>query len=212
MNGEHVGTMAIDEARLGGYVRADLLKQAIVMYEANQRQGTAATRGRSMVEGSTRKLYRQKGTGRARMGAIRTPIRRGGGRAFAKRPRDFSQRMPKKMRRLARDNAILAKLQANEGLIIEDLAFSEPKTKQFAAMLKTLGAERGCLLALREPDERVFLSARNLPKVDVRLLGEVTAYEVLRRKKLLFSKDAFEALCQGEPGDAETPEPDRAEG
>ncbi len=211
MTGEQVGSVQIDEAQLGGRVRFGLLKQAVVMYRASMRRATAATLGRGMVKGSTRKLYRQKGTGRARVGTVRTPLRRGGGRTFAKRPRDFSHAMPKKMRRLARDNAILAKLQANEGVVIEDLEFAEPKTKQFAAMLKALGADHGCLVALGEADERVFRSARNIPKVDIRVLQELNAFEILRRKRLLFTKEAFETLSRGGPGgqsgrDEESPE------
>lgn len=193
-SGEQVGTMDLDEGLFGGEVRPRLLKQAIVMYQANRRQGTAATKSRGMVEGSTGKLYRQKGTGRARMGTIRTCIRRGGGVAFAKQLRDFSHDMPKKMRRLARDSAILAKAQACDALIVEELSFSEPKTSRMAAMLRSLQADRGCLIALAEPDETVYLSARNLPKTDIRLVEQLNAYEVLRREKLVFTKKAFERM------------------
>ena len=109
-DGQEVESLKVDEATFGGSVRYPLLKQAIVMYHANKRVGTAATKGRSMVAGSTKKLFRQKGTGFARVGNRRTGKRVGGGVTFAKRVRDFSQRMPKKQRRLARDSAILAKL------------------------------------------------------------------------------------------------------
>src|SRR4030042_74419 len=109
--GKEVDVLKVDESLLGGAVRYSLLKQAIVMYHANKRVGTAATKSRGMVEGSTRKIYRQKGTGNARMGTVRTNIRRGGGVAFAKSERDFGKDMPKKQRRLARDSAILVKLQ-----------------------------------------------------------------------------------------------------
>ena len=110
IDGKEVESLKIDETVFGGSVRYPLLKQAVVMYHANKRVGTAATKGRSMIAGSGRKLFRQKGTGNARVGNIRTGKRRGGGVTFAKSLRDFSQRMPKKQRRLARDSAILAKL------------------------------------------------------------------------------------------------------
>jgi len=169
-------------------------QQAVVMYQANRRVGTAATRSRGMVEGSTRKLYRQKGTGNARMGTIRTCIRRGGGVAFAKRARDFSQDMPKKMRRLARDSAILAKAEANQALVVEELKFARPKTKEMAALLRSLDADRGCLIALSEPNEWVYLSARNIPNTDVRLVEQLNAYEILRRRKLILTRQAFERM------------------
>jgi len=107
--GQQVESLKVDESVFGGSVRYALLKQAIVMYQANKRVGTAATKGRSMVAGSSKKLFRQKGTGRARVGNVRTGKRVGGGVTFAKVPRDFRQRMPKKQRRLARDSAVLAK-------------------------------------------------------------------------------------------------------
>ena len=119
--GEPSGSVQIDPQVLGGRVRPQLLKQAIVMYQANARQNTSATKSRGMVRGSTRKIYRQKGTGNARMGTRRTNIRRGGGVAFAKGAQDYSQSMNKKMRRLARNNAILAKVMRSDVLLVEDV-------------------------------------------------------------------------------------------
>ncbi len=196
-DGKQVGTVSLDEERFGGQVRPALLKQAIVMYQANRRQGTVGTKSRGMVSGSTRKIYRQKGTGNARMGPVRNPVRRGGGHTFAKRTRDFSQSMPKRMRRLARDNAILAKAQSNDVLVVEELGYSEPKTKRFAGLLAALGADRGCLVALHEPDENVWKSARNIPKTEVRNVEQLNAYEILRRRKLMLTMPAFKAMVQG---------------
>jgi large subunit ribosomal protein L4 len=195
MKGTQTGTLQIDEAALGGEIRPRLLKQAVVTFLANQRLGTAATKSRGMVAGSTRKLYRQKGTGNARMGPIRTNIRRGGGVAFAKTPRDFSRAMPKKMRRLARNNAILVKLQSNDAMIVEDLKFDQPRTKAFAAMLSVLGVKKGCVLAMAEPNETIYKSGRNIPRTEVRLVEQLSAYEILRRQKLIFTKEAFAALA-----------------
>lgn len=194
MSGQRTGAVQIDPAVLGARVRPKLLKQAIVTHQANRRQGTAATRNRSRAVGSTRKLYRQKGTGNARMGTIRTNIRRGGGVAFAKGEQVFRRRLPKKMRRLARNNAILAKVLAHDALVVEGLAFEEPKTQRMAKLLGGVGATTGCVVALHEPDLNVFKSGRNIPKTDVRLVRELNAYQILRRKKLVLTRPAFDAL------------------
>lgn len=194
MSGEQTGTLQIDENTLGGHVRHDLLKQAVVMWRTNQRQGSARTKNRSRVEGSTRKLYRQKGTGNARMGPVRTNIRRGGGVAFAKLERNCRQAMPKKMRQLARRSALLAKLQSRAVAVIDPLSLETPKTKVFLGMLQKLGADKGCVLALGKPDEVVYKSGRNIPKTEIMAVHELNAYEILRRRKLLFSREAFEIV------------------
>jgi large subunit ribosomal protein L4 len=193
-DGQQVGTVEVDEDSLGGYVRPKLLKQALVMYQANQRQGTAATRSRGMVRGSTRKIYRQKGTGNARMGTVRSAIRRGGGVAFAKRPRDLSREMPRKMRRLARDNAILAKILSNEVVVVDSLAFERPQTKAFLSVLRNLKIQGSCTVVVAEPDEVVWKSGRNVPKTEIRPAALLNAYEVLRRRMLLLTREALEAL------------------
>lgn len=192
--GKQTGQMGIEEDHLGSRVRPPLLKQAIVMYQANLRQGTAAGKSRGQVKGSTRKLYRQKGTGRARVGSARTPQRRGGGQAFAKTARDFRLRMPKRMRRLASLNAVLAKILAGDVLILDELSFSEPKTNKLKSILSAVGAQRGCVVALNAPDKVIYQSGTNLPKTDIRPVRELNAYDVLRRNKLIFTKPAFEAL------------------
>ncbi|MEP0841777.1 MAG: 50S ribosomal protein L4 [Phycisphaerae bacterium] len=194
MNGEQTGSMQIDPELLGGKVRMSLLKQAVLMWRANQRQGSARTKNRSAVEGSTRKLYRQKGTGNARMGTVRQPIRRGGGRAHSKKERDFGRSMPQRMRRQARNSALLAKLRDNQVAIVDPITLDAPKTKTFAAMLKALGADKGCVLALEGPNAVLFKSGRNIPKVEIRPVGELNAYEILRRKKVLFTRGAFETV------------------
>jgi large subunit ribosomal protein L4 len=199
MQGEQTGTVQVDPVLLGGEVRPKLLHQAIVMYEANARQGTAATKNKSLVAGSTRKLYKQKGTGNARAGQIRTPQRRGGGRAFPKGLTNFDRGMNKKMRRLARDNAILAKITANDVLVIDGMAFSEPKTKPFAAMLNAVGAQRGAVLAIEAHNEVVYRSGRNIPKTEIRPVSELNAYDILRRRKLIFSRPAWDHLVQALP-------------
>lgn len=192
--GKQVDTVKIDEDVLGGKVKPVLLKQAIVMYHANARQGTASTKSRGMVAGSTAKLYRQKGTGRARMGSNRTVIRRGGGVAFAKKARDFSKRMPKKQRRLAMNSAILAKMQSNSAIVIDELKFSEPKTKEFARVLANLKIDRSCLVTLDSFDDTVYKSLRNIPKVEALTISQLNAGDIMRRQKLLFTRGALESL------------------
>jgi len=194
MSGEQTGQMQVDEAILGGRVRPELLKQAVTLWQMNSRQASARTKSRGMIAGSTRKLYRQKGTGNARMGSVRSPVRRGGGVAFAKQDVNLRRTMPKKMRQLARNSAVLAKLKSQDVAVVDGLSFSEPKTKSFYGMLKAVGAARGCVLALAQPDAAVFRSGRNIPRTEIRPVYELNAYEILRRRKLLFTRDAFEAL------------------
>lgn len=196
--GSRVGEMEIDPAVLGLRVRPRLLKQAVVAYRDHQRQDSARTKGRSDVEGSTRKIYRQKGTGNARAGSIRTPVRRGGGRTFAKRGPRAYKAFPKKMRRLARNNAMLAKIQSGQALIVEGFDLSAPKTKAFAAVLSKLGVDRGCVFAVHAHDRNVLLSGRNIPGADVRVVTDVNAYDILRRDKLVFTRPAFERIV-GDP-------------
>jgi large subunit ribosomal protein L4 len=198
-NGQQVGTMTVDEAVLGGCVRYALLKQAVVMYQANQRAGTAMTKGRSMVAGSSRKMYRQKGTGYARMGNRRTGKRVGGGMTFAKVPRDFSQRMPSKQKRLARDSAVLAKLRRDQVVVVDALSMERPQTKEFAGVLKNLKIERSCLVAVNGYDENVYKSARNVQKVAVLPVADLNAAAVLNHQKVLFTKDALESFLNREP-------------
>jgi large subunit ribosomal protein L4 len=190
-DGQEVESLKVDEAFFGGSVRYPLLKQAIVMYHANKRVGTAATKGRSMVAGSSRKVFRQKGTGNARIGNIRTGKRVGGGVTFAKSPRDFGKRMPKKQRRLARDSAILAKLLSNNVVVVDGLNFEKPKTKDFIGVLNNLKIERSCLVTINSADVNLYKSAKNVPKVAVMPVSELNAGDICNYRKMLFTKEAF---------------------
>jgi large subunit ribosomal protein L4 len=192
--GQELENLQVDENLFGGEVRPALLKQAIVMYHANKRVGTAATKSRGMVDGSTRKIYRQKGTGNARMGSIRTPVRVGGGVAFGKTVRDFSKRMPKKQRRLACDSALLDKMQNGDVIVVDELKFDAPKTKAFAKILNNLKIDRSCLVTIAEQDVNVYKSARNIFKVDVTEMAHLNAGDICNKQKVLFTKDAFLAL------------------
>jgi len=198
-NGEQVGSLKIDEQSLGGEVNHALLKQAFVRYHANQRQGSARTKNRSAVEGSTRKLYRQKGTGRARMGMVRTPIRRGGGVTFAKTRthEDFRKDMPVKMRRKANRNALLAKLVDNEVKVIDNLAFDAPKTKQILDLLSALTVDRSCLMALEPSNKNARLSARNVEGVDVCPSHELNCFNLLNHRYVVISRGCLEKWLGG---------------
>ncbi|MGE3181199.1 MAG: 50S ribosomal protein L4 [Phycisphaerae bacterium] len=200
--GDKVGSEELDPKLLGGEPNLALLKQAVVMYRANRRQGTAATKSRGMIEGSTKKIYKQKGTGRARMGNSRQPVRRGGGHAFRKDPRDFGHAMPKKMKRLARNHAILVRLQGEGAGILDALSFDAPKTKRLATMFGKLGVTKGCVLATKGMDVNLYKSSRNLQTADVVDVAELNAESVLRRGRLLFTRDAFKAFKDGLAGTA----------
>lgn len=192
--GEEVESLRVDEIVFGSCVRYPLLKQAIVMYHANKRVGTAATKSRGMVRGSCRKLFRQKGTGNARVGNARTGKRVGGGVTFAKVRRDFGKRMPKKQRRLARDSAILSKLQSGSVVVVDELGFDAPRTKEFFRVLGNLNIDRSCLVTIAERDENVYKSARNVPKVSVLTVADLNAGDICNKQKMLITKEAFMTL------------------
>jgi large subunit ribosomal protein L4 len=192
--GKKIDTLKVDEAKLGGEVRRNLLKQAIVMYHANKRQGTVRTQARGEVAGSTRKMFRQKGTGNARTGGIRNPIKKGGGHAKQKRPKDWRQAMPKKARRLARDSALLMKLQANDVRVLDNISIDAPKTKLVAEMYKALGIDRSCLFALAERNENVEKSARNIDRTKMTTVAKLNAGDILTHRTLLMTRSGLEQL------------------
>ncbi len=193
-DGQEIEKFQVDEAKLGGQVRTALLKQALVMYHANQRQGSVRTLARGEVEGSTKKIYRQKGTGNARMGSVRQPVRVGGGHAKQKRPKDWRQSMPKKARRAARDSAILSKLQSNDVRVVGEIKLDEAKTKHVAKMYKALGIDRSCLFALPEADQTVERAARNLDRTKLTTVAQLNAWDILRSRTLLLTKAGLEQI------------------
>jgi large subunit ribosomal protein L4 len=193
-SGQKVDTVAVDEQKLGGEVRTNLLKQALVMYHANQRQGTVRTQARGEVAGSTRKMFRQKGTGNARTGGIRNPIKKGGGHAKQKRPKDWRQAMPKKARRLARDSAILSKIQSQDIRVVDAISLEQPKTKLVAQMFKALGIDRSCLLALDGHDQNLERSARNIDRTTLTTVAQLNAWDILRNRTLLVTRNGLEQI------------------
>ncbi len=194
ISGQEIEKIQVDEAKLGGEVRKNLLKQALVMYHANQRQGTVRTLARGEVEGSTRKIFRQKGTGNARQGAIRQPVRVGGGHAKQKRPKDWRQALPKKARRLATSSAILLKLQAKEVKVVDDFKIDKAKTKQMVAVYKALGIDRSCLFALDGKNEALEKSARNIDRTTLTTVSQLNAWDILRNRTLLMTKAGLQQI------------------
>jgi large subunit ribosomal protein L4 len=193
-NGGSVGQVELDESPFGGRVLHRTLKDAVVMYQANQRQGTVKTRGRSEVKGTKKKPYRQKHTGRARAGDRKSNIWRGGGTVFGPRPRDYSYHMPAKARRVALRSAIAGKL-ADDELVIADLGeFPAPSSKAARKVLADLGMPRRATVVLAERDENVWKSFRNFPGVHVRLSADLCAHDVVSGGLIVASAAAMEAL------------------
>lgn len=184
-----------DPAELAAEINKQLLHDAVVMYQANLRQGTSKTKTRSEVAGSSHKLYRQKGTGNARAGNKRTPVRRGGGHAFAKRPKDWSYRLPRKALQAATRMAVLGKFQDNEVIVLDRLAVDQPKTKVIAGVLKALGVDKeSCLLAIDQHDALVWRSARNIPTLSVSPAGDLNALKLLEKRRLVVTTGALDQI------------------
>ncbi len=193
--GAEVGQYEIDPAELAPKINKQLLHDAVVMYQASQRQGTSQTKGRSDVAGTTKKMYRQKGTGNARAGSRRSNIRRGGGHSFAKRPRDWSYRMPKKAVRLATRMALASRIADNQVTLLNELSFAQPRTKEMAGILKALRVDGSSLLvAVPQHDANVYRSVRNLQGVRVLPVADLNAMEVLRPRRLLMTTAALDAV------------------
>ena len=167
-----------------------VVHQALVRQQANARQGTAATKTRSEVSGSGRKLFRQKGTGLARAGNRKSPLRRGGGVAFGPHPRDYRQAMPKKMRQLALRCVLSAKVGDGELLVLEQLKLEEPKTKEMVKILTTLGVEPPALIVTERAETSVVKSARNLPRVRTLPANLLNVVDLLSHKRLLMTEAA----------------------
>jgi large subunit ribosomal protein L4 len=204
-SGQEVGTYEFDPGELASGINRQLLHDVVVMYEANRRVGTVQTKSRGMVDGSTKKLYRQKGTGRARAGNRRTPVRVGGGHTFGKKPRDWSYRLPKKAIRQATRMALLSKFLDDQVIVLDALPVTEPRTKQVADVLKVLGMTRtSCLLATEGHDGNLWKSARNIANLWVSPARELNAYNLLHQRQLIVTRAALDALRRNGGSRAET--------
>ncbi|MDR1382537.1 MAG: 50S ribosomal protein L4 [Planctomycetaceae bacterium] len=194
MSGEQVDTFEFNSDELGKLVSLNLLHEAVVMYQANLRQGSAKSKKRSEVAGSKKKMYRQKGTGNARAGHKRSGVRRGGGHIFAKAPRDFSYRLPRKALQTATRIALLRKINGQDLILLNELTISEIKTKKVVELLKNLNVDSSVLLATDTYDVNVYKSGRNLPRTTVLPAAEINAYQILKPKKVVMTKKALDSF------------------
>lgn len=191
MTGKNVGEITLSDAVFGIEPNKHVLHEAVVNYLANQRQGTQSTLTRTEVRGGGRKPWRQKGTGRARQGSIRAPQWRHGGIALGPKPRDYSYKINKKVKRLALKSAFSAKALENKIIVVDNIAFEDYKTKAVAAMLKAIGAEGKALIVLAANDDKAVRSASNLPGVKTTLVNTLNVYDVLNCKNFVVAKDAI---------------------
>jgi large subunit ribosomal protein L4 len=167
----------------------------VKQYLANKRQGTHATKQRNEIKGSTRKLRRQKGTGAARIGDIKSPVLRGGGRAFGKKPRDYSFKLNKKVKRLARKSALAYKAKDNSVMILEDFSFEAPKTKKYLEILERFNMmDKKSLLVIPAADRNLMLSSRNIPKARIALASDINTYEILNAQHLVFVESSIKEV------------------
>jgi large subunit ribosomal protein L4 len=188
------GKIEFDPAVLGDKVKRRLLHQAVVMFEARLRAGTVKTKTRAERAGSGKKPWRQKGTGRARAGAKRSPLWRKGGIIWGPKPRDFAYSMPAKARREALRSALLAKFLDKEVKVIDKLEFDAPKTKRLATMLEKLGVNSKCLLTVKSHNGNIWKSIRNIPRAALSPVSDLNAYSVLRGGQLIFTQEALQSL------------------
>jgi len=190
-NNDTVEKMALNEEVFGAKAKRGVIHEAVVNYLANQRQGTHATKTKGLISGGGKKPWRQKHTGRARSGSIRSPLWRGGGTVFGPQPRDYSYNPPKKFKKLALSAALAQKLSGGEIVIIDDLPMEKPKTKNMVNVLKKLGLDgKSVLVVLPEKNEAVALSTRNIPGVGFVRAADLNAYYVMAYNMLLMTKEA----------------------
>ena len=192
--GESVGKVQFTDAIFGGKVNRTLLHEAMVMYMANTRQGTACTKTKGEVSGGGAKPWKQKGTGRARAGSIRSPLWRHGGTIFGPRPRDYKYSMPDKKKKMALKSALKAKLQDQKVIVLDSLEISEPKTRVIDKIFTKLNAKTKTLLVVKNIDEKLKRSSRNVPYLKVSSAGVLNAYDVLNCDELVIVREAIELL------------------
>ncbi|WP_423188304.1 50S ribosomal protein L4 [Alkalibacterium sp. f15] len=193
-DGTQNGEVTLNDAIFGIEPNENVVFDAITMQRASLRQGTHAVKNRSAVRGGGRKPWRQKGTGRARQGSIRSPQWRGGGVVFGPTPRSYSYKLPKKVRRLAIKSVLSAKAASDEIIVLEGLNFDAPKTKEFRAVLTNLDSSRKALVVVEDDNEFAKLSARNIPGVKVVAPNNVSVLDVVSHDKLILTKAALEKV------------------
>ena len=193
MDGKEVGKIELNDAVFGVEVNEHLVHMAVVQQLANNRQGTQKAKTRSEVSGGGRKPWRQKGTGHARQGSTRAPQWTGGGMVFAPTPRDYSFKLNKKEKRAALKSALTSKVQDSKLVVVDELKFDEIKTKKFAEVMKNLNANKA-LVVLNENDEKVILSARNIPDVQTALTNTINVYDIMKAGTVVLTQDAVKKI------------------
>lgn len=193
IEGNKVGEVALNDNVFNVEVNAAVLHQVVVAQLANKRQGTQSAKTRAEVRGGGIKPWKQKGTGRARQGSIRSPQWAGGGIVFAPKPRDYRVSLPKSMRRVAMKSALTSKVLENEMIILESLSFDAPKTKAFAAMLTAFDVKKALIVTL-ESNNNVYKSGRNIEGIQVMPVNNINVYDLLKYEKLIITKDAVSKL------------------
>ena len=193
MAGAQVGTIELNDAIFGIEANEHVMHLAVVQYLANQRQGTQSTKTRAEVRGGGRKPYRQKGTGRARQGSIRSPLGVGGGVVFAPKPRDYSFKLKKKVKRLALQSALSTKVAEGKIIVLDELTLSEVKTKEMVKVLGNIKCDNA-LIVMDGSNENVMLSARNIPTVKTASVNTINVYDLLKYNNLVVTKEAVEKI------------------
>ena len=192
MAGTEAGT--IEDEIFGIEPNANAVHAVVVNYLANQRQGTQSAKTRGEVRGGGRKPFRQKGTGRHRQGSTTDPSQVGGGIAFAPKPRDYRYTVPKKLKRLAMKSALSAKVQDNEIIVLDELKFDAPKTKEMVKVLENVKANKKALIITAEKDDNIVKSAANIPGVRTALVGTMNVYEIVNYNSFIVTKEAIEKI------------------
>jgi large subunit ribosomal protein L4 len=193
---QKVGSLDVSDDVFGGRIKVDLIHESVVRANAAERQGTHATKNRALVSGSGKKPWRQKGTGRARVGETRNPLWRKGGTVFGPQPRSYAYQLPKKVEKGALRAALAAKLQGGHVVVVDALSAGEIKTKVAASLLKTLGVDGKALIVDVHPDEKFALSVRNVAGVRMMPTNRVTARDVMDTRKVVLTQAALEKLQQ----------------
>lgn len=194
VSGQQIGDMELDDNVFGIEVNEHVLYEVVKNQLANKRQGTQSAKTRSEVRGGGRKPWKQKGTGRARHGSIRSPIWTGGGVTFAPKPRDHSYKLPKKVRRLGMKSALSSKVENNNLIVLEDLKLEQPKTKDIVNILKNIKSGKKALIVMSEKDENVIKSAKNIQGVETALVNTMNVYDILKYESFIITKDAVKKV------------------
>ncbi|NLY86617.1 MAG: 50S ribosomal protein L4 [Tissierellia bacterium] len=194
MLGEKVKEIELNENVFGVEVNQHVVYEVVKNHLANRRQGTQSAKTRAEVRGGGRKPWRQKGTGRARQGSIRAPQWKGGGVVFAPKPRDYRYSVPKKVKRLAMKSALTSKVLNNEIIVIDEIKFDAPKTKDMVSFLNNIKADKKALIVMGEKCENVIKSARNIPNVQTTLVNTLNVYDILKYNSFIITEDAVKKV------------------